>query len=136
MVERMGWERFCTEAGMKVIHEDTLESNFPSIPVSEMVSESARLVTTYRSGTEIAQLLEADGIRDYEGRPLRFVRLTDPSTGRQYTLRVLPTHTRCYEAVGWTFGKTEEEYKKGHFIRHGDVFLNPLLGGPTAQTHS
>ena len=136
MVERMGWERFCAEAGMKVLHEDTLQSNFPSIPVSELVSESARLVTSYRPGTETAQLLEADGIRDYEDRPLRFVRLTDPSTGRQYTIRVLHSHTRCYQAVAWTFGKTEEEYKKGRYVRHGDVGLFPLSGGPTAQTHS
>ena len=136
MVERMGWARFYSEAGMKVLHEDTLESNFPSIPISELVSESARLVTSYRPGTETAQLLEAEGIRDYEDRPLRFVRLTDPSTGRQYTLRVLHSHTRCYEAVGWSFGKTEEEYKRGKYVRHGDVGLFPLSGGPTAQTHS
>ena len=136
MVERMGWERFCSEAGMKVLHEDTLQSNFPSIPVSELVSESARLVTSYRPGTETAQLLEADGIRDYEDRPLRFVRLTDPSTGRQYTLRVLHSHTRCYQAVAWTFGKTEEEYRNGAYLRHGDVFLQPLSGGPSASQHS
>ena len=136
MVERMGWARFYSEAGMKVLHEDTLESNFPSIPISELVSESARLVTSYRPGTETAQLLEAEGIRDYEDRPLRFVRLTDPSTGRKYTLRVLHSHTRCYEAVGWSFGKTEEEYKRGKYVRHGDVGLFPLSGGPTAQTHS
>ena len=136
MVERMGWARFYSEAGMKVLHEDTLESNFPSIPISELVSESARLVTSYRPGTETAQLLEADGIRDYEDRPLRFVRLTDPSTGRQYTLRVLHSHTRCYQAVAWTFGKNEEEYKKGRYVRHGDVGLFPLSGGPKMQTHS
>ena len=136
MVERMGWERFYVEAGMKVLHEDTLESNFPSIPVSELVSESARLVTSYRPGTETAQLLEAEGIKDYEDRPLRFVRLTDPSTGRQYTLRVLHSHTRCYEAIAWTFGKTEEQYRNGKYARHGDVGLFPLSGGPTAQTHS
>jgi len=136
MIERMGWDKFCSEAKMNVLHEDKLESNFPSIPMSEMVSEGARLVTSYRPGVEIAQLLEADRIVDFEDRPLRFVRLTDPSTGRQYTLRVLHSHTRCYEAVGWTFGKTEEQYKNGRFIRHGDVFLDPLSGGPTAQSHS
>jgi len=136
MVERMGWARFCSEAGMRILHEDTLKSNFPSIPVSELVSENARLVTFYRPGTETAQLLEADGIRDYEDRPLRFVRLTDPSTGRQYTLRVLHSHTRCYQAVAWTFGKNEEEYKKGRYVRHGDVGLFPLSGGPKMQTHS
>jgi hypothetical protein len=136
MMERMGWERFCAEAGMKVLHEDTLMSNFPTIPVSELVTESARLITSYRPGKETAELLEAEGMRDYEDRPLRFVRLTDPSTDKQYAIRVLHSHNRCYEAVGWTFGKTEEEYKKGMYLRQGDVFLHPLSGGPKAQQHS
>ena len=111
MVERMGWERFCTEAKMKVIHEDELHSNFSTVPVSDLVSEGQRLVTAYRSGSEKAQLLEAAGITDFEERPLRFVRLTDPSTGRQYTIRVRHDHKRAYEAVGWTFGMSEEQYK-------------------------
>ena len=111
-------------------------SHFPSIPVSELVEPGVRLVTSYRPGVERAQLLEAEGIKDYEDRPLRFVRLEDPSTGRRYTIRVLHSHTRCYAAVGWTFGKTEDEYKKGRFVRQGDVFLFPLSGGPKVQTHS
>ena len=136
MVERMGWENFCAAARMKLIHVDELHSNFPDIPVSELVDSGARLVTSYREGSERAELLEAAELRDFEERPLRFVRLTDPSTGRQYTLRVLHSHTRCYEAVGWTFGLTETEYKHGRFIRQGDVFLNPLSGGPLEQAHS
>ena len=121
---------------MKVLHEDILNSNFPSIPVSELVSENARLITSYRSGVEKAQLLEAEGIKDYEDRPLRFVRMEDPSTGRRYTIRVLHSHTRCYEAVAWTFGKTEKAYKEKSYIRQGDVFLNPISDGPKVQTHS
>ena len=136
MIERMGWDRFCEQANMKLIHSDELQSNFPSIPVSDMINAGARLVTTYRAGTETADLLEAGDLKDYEDRPLRFVRLTDPSTGRQYILRVKHDHTRCYEAVGWTFGLTECEYKKGKYLRQGDVFLNPLSGGPDTQTHS
>jgi len=116
----MGWERFCEAAKMRILHEDTLTANFPAIPVSDLVSPGHRLITSYRSGTEHAQLLEAEGINDFEERPLRFVRLSDPSTGRKYTIRVLHSHTRCYEAVGWTFpvkhpdgriGLSEAEYK-------------------------
>ena len=136
MVERMGWENFCAAAKMKLIHVDELHSRFPDIPVSELVDAGKRLVTSYREGVERAELLEAAELRDFEDRPLRFVRLTDPSTGRQYALRVLHDHTRCYEAVGWTFGLTETEYKRGRFIRQGDVFLNPLSGGPLEQAHS
>jgi hypothetical protein len=126
MVERMGWERFCDDAKMRVVHEDELQTNFPAIPVSELVAPGHRLVTNFRPGVEKAQLLESEELRDFEDRPLRFVRLTDPSTGRQYTLRVLHDHARCYEAVGWTAHRTEEEYKSGIYLRHGDVFLRPL----------
>ncbi len=93
-------------------------------------------MTSYRAGCERAELLEAEDLRDFEDRPLRFVRLTDPSTGRQYTLRVLHDHDRCYKAVGWTFGMTEIEYKHARFIRQGDVLLSPLAGGPLEQAHS
>ncbi|UWZ84629.1 DUF6745 domain-containing protein [Occallatibacter riparius] len=137
MVERMGWERFCSEAKMKIIHVDELHSKFPDIPVSETVEAGTRFVTHYRPGTERAELLEAAELRDFEDRPLRFVRLTDPSTGRQYTIRVRHDHKRCYEAVAWTFGLDDEQaYKRGRFLRQGDVFLKPLLGGPLAQQHS
>jgi hypothetical protein len=136
MVERMRWDRFCDQAKMRIIHADDLHSNFPNIPVSETVDAGARMVTRYRSGTEHAELLEAVELKDFEDRPLRFVRLTDPSTARQYTLRVRHDHTRCYEAVGWTFGVSEKEYKNGRFLRQGDVFLKPLAGGPETQQHS
>ena len=136
MVERMGWDRFCQLANMHLVHSDELHSRFPSIPVSDSVDAGQRLVTTYRAGIETAELLEAADLKDFEDRPLRFVRLTDPSTGRQYTLRVRHDHQRCYEAVGWTFGRSEAEYKTGRFLRQGDVFLQPLSGGPKHQAHS
>lgn len=136
MIERMGWERFCAEAKMRILHSDELASQFPAIPVSDHVDAGARLVTEYRSGRETAELLEAEELLDFEDRPLRFVRLTDPSTGRRYVLRVRHDHTRCYEAVGWTFGLSEAEYKRGRYLRQGDVFLQPLSGGPAAQQHS
>jgi hypothetical protein len=136
MIERMGWDNFCAAAEMKLIHVDELHSQFPNIPVSAAVEPGQRLVTSYRDGVERAELLEAAELRDFEDRPLRFVRLTDPSTGRQYTLRVRHDHARCYEAVGWTFGVTETDYKRGRFLRQGDVFLKPLSGGPIHQAHS
>ena len=136
MVERMGWDRFCEQANMKIIHADELHSNFPAIPVSDVIEPGVRLITTYRAGTETAELLEAADLKDFEDRPLRFVRLTDPSTDRKYTIRVRHNHKRCYEAVAWTFGLTEKEYKSGKYLRQGDVFLKPLSGGPEQQAHS
>ena len=133
MMERMGWNRFCLEAQMKTLHEDTLTSHFPAIPVSDLIDAGQRLVTTYRQGTETAQLLEASGLKDFDDRPLRFVRLTDPSTGRQYTIRVRHDHRRCYEAIGWTFGMSENEYKSGKYIRQGDVGIISI--GPTVLPH-
>jgi hypothetical protein len=136
MVERMGWDRYCREAEMKVIHRDTLQSNFPSLPVSELVEPHMRLVTDYRAGTETAELLESELLEDFEGRPLRFVRVTDPSTGRQYTLRVRHDHTRCYEAIGASFGMSESDYKNSIYVRHGDVLVTPLNGQLDRQQHS
>jgi hypothetical protein len=136
MIERMGWERFCAVAKMRVIHVDELHTRFPNIPVSAMVDAGQRLVTEYRAGVERAELLEAAELRDFEDRPLRFVRLSDPSTGREYTIRVKHDHTRCYEAVGWTFGLSETDYKHSKYLRQGDVFLKPLSGGPLQQQHS
>ncbi|MDE2106646.1 MAG: hypothetical protein KGL39_56040 [Patescibacteria group bacterium] len=126
MIERMGWERFCSQAKMTVIHRDTLESNFPAIPVSETVEPGHRLVVSYRAGIEHAELLESEELKDFEDRPLRFVKVSDPSTGREYILRVLHDHTRCYEALGWAAGMTEKEYKNGSYLRQGDVILQPL----------
>ena len=136
MMERMGWERFCDSAKMRVLHADQLQTNLPAIPVSELVDAGQRLVTTYRKGVEDAELLQAEGISDLEGRPLRFVRLTDPSTGRRYAIRVLHSHTRCYEAVGWTFGMTEAQYKRRPYLRQGDVMLRPLTSHDFQQQHS
>jgi hypothetical protein len=40
------------------------------------------------------------------------VRLSDPSNGEKYLLRVWPENKRAYEAVAKTFGLTETEYKQ------------------------
>ena len=111
MIERMGWDRFCVEAKLKVIHTDTLEASFPALPVSETVHADMRAVTRYRKGKEVAELLESEDFKDFDERPLKFVRVTDPSTGEKYTLRVWPDNKRAYEAIGQTFGLSEEEYK-------------------------
>ena len=54
MIERMGWDKFCSQAKLKVIHTDTLTSNFPNLPISETVHADMRAITSYRKGTEIA----------------------------------------------------------------------------------
>ena len=111
MVERMGWDRYASQAGIKVIHTDTLRARFPTVPVSELVGAGARLVTTYREGKESAELLEATQLHDFEGRPIRLVRVTDASTGRRYTLRVSHDTKRCYEGIAVSFRMTEKQYK-------------------------
>lgn len=126
MVERMGWARYAAQAGVKTIHSDELQSQFPAIPVTEMVDSTHRLVVSYRAGMECAELLELTALKDFEDRPIRLVRLTDPSTGRRYTLRVAHDVTRCYEGVAQSFGMTEKEYRTAHYKRQGDVMLKPL----------
>ena len=111
MIERMGWDKFCSEAKLKVIHTDTLEAHFPALPVSETVHANMRAVTGYRKGKEVAELLESEEFKDFDDRSLKFVRVTDPSTGERYTLRVWPENKRAYEAIGQTFGMSEAEYK-------------------------
>jgi len=112
MIERMGWERFCNMAELKVIHRDTLTANFPALPVSETVHADMRAITSYRQGTEVAELLESSEFKDFDDRPLKFVRVTDPSTGENYVLRVWPQNERAYEAIAQTFGMTETEYRE------------------------
>ena len=74
MIERVGMERFLTEAGAKCIHEH-----------------------------EMGDLFSIDLPGDPE-RVLRSVRVVDPSTGRTYFLRVPPNVKRADDAVAWTFG--------------------------------
>lgn len=135
MVERMGWDRYAEQAGVRVIHADALESQFPTIPVSDLIEPSQRLVISYRAGKETAELLECTQQTDFEGRPIRLVRLTDPSTGRRYTLRVAHDTQRCYEGVAASFGMTEKQYRSGTYKRQGDVMLKSLAR-KVDQTHS
>ena len=81
MIERIGWDRYIREAG-------------------------AREVQTDSTGT----LLELPSLGDGDD-VARFVRVRDPSTDRQYVLRVLPTVQTAQEAVAWTFGVSAETYQ-------------------------
>jgi hypothetical protein len=112
MIERMGWDKFCSEAKLNVIHKDTLTARFPAGGFAETVSNIMRFHTTYREGTEVAELLQSSEFKDLEDRPLKFVRVTDPSTGDRYILRVWPENKRAYEAIAQTFGMSEAEYKE------------------------
>ncbi len=44
------------------------------------------------------------------GEHLQFVKVTCPSTGRNYMLCVPPHLTSSHEAIAWTFGKRPEDY--------------------------
>jgi hypothetical protein len=137
MYERMGTERFASEAQMTVIHEDTMESNFPVIPETEEMEPGKRMVISYRKGTEVARLLRCDAIKDFDDRPLKFAQVTCPSTGRVYHIRVKHDAKRAYEAIASTFGMSEDEYKKGRYVRQGDVAIIPLDGDAGfEQSHS
>jgi hypothetical protein len=50
-----------------------------------------------------SRLLDVHGIR--------FVSVKDSSTARRYLLRVPPAMQRCQEAIAWTFGMKENEYR-------------------------
>ena len=64
------------------------------------------------------QILDNDGVNELvcincemEDEPIVLVKVRCPSTGAFYALRVPPTMTRAKQAVAWTFGLSEEEYK-------------------------
>jgi hypothetical protein len=82
MVARFGIDRFLTELKAEVIHTDYVE------------------------GRE-RRLLQVEVERD---EPLVAVRVTCPSTGQMYLLRVSPRTRTCEEAVAWTFGLTPGNY--------------------------
>lgn len=45
------------------------------------------------------------------GRPIMFVYVKDATGDKRYLLRVPPTMSRVREAIAWTFGMREREYK-------------------------
>ena len=92
LLERMGAERFATEAdGAKVVHRDIdgngNGSRLLSIPMPNMPDREARVVV-----------------------------VQCPSTDRQYVLGVPPWVATCQAAVAWTFGVDEPGKKDGELI--------------------
>lgn len=83
MMERMGLERFMCESKAITLHRDI-----------DGAGQPRQLLRIGLTGDE----------------PLVVVQVTDPSTGRQYHLRVPPNTQWCDEAVAWSFGVRTEEY--------------------------
>ena len=87
MLERYGWVKVLDELGAKIVHQD---------------------------GYGI--LYETTRLRDFlvgDDPTAKFVRVVDPSTNREYALRVPPTINTAKEAVAWTFGfegKESDQY--------------------------
>jgi ankyrin repeat protein len=83
--EYFGWERIVKELGAKEIHKD-----------------------------EYGILLKTSELKDDDSfqanLSAKFVRVTCPSTGEKYVLRVDPNVQTAKEAVASTFGLTEEQY--------------------------
>ena len=61
-------------------------------------------------GSARGVLYEVDLPEDPE-RVARYVQVADPSTGREYYLRVPPAISTAEEAVAWTFGVSADEYR-------------------------
>lgn len=82
IIERIGMERFLSEAGAISIHKHDMGELF---------------------------FIDLPGDPD---QVLRSVRVKDPSTGRFYFLRVPPSIDRAEDAVAWTFGfDTAKQYR-------------------------
>jgi hypothetical protein len=67
------------------------------------------LAATYIDGGSQGVLYEVK-LPDDPDRVARYVQVLDPSTGREYFLRVPPSVNTVDEAVAWTFGRTTDEY--------------------------
>ena len=78
MLERYGWRRLLRDVRATEVHRDRFG----------VLYETARL----------GEYLEG------EDPMARFVSVRDPSTAREYALRVPPTITTAQAAVAWTFG--------------------------------
>jgi len=80
LIERYGIEHFLVDTQATLLHQDT-------------------------TGT-----LYSIAVRRWRAEPIIVVKVLDPSTGREYLLRVPPHMRRAREAVAWTFGLTEAEF--------------------------
>lgn len=87
MIERMGMERFLSEANATCIHR-------------------------HKRGDLFSVRMPPGRLRSEADKVIRIVRVTDPSTGRIYFLRVPPSIKRADDAVAWTFGfKSRKQYQ-------------------------
>ena len=69
-----------------------------------------RVEAVHRDTDGAGQPRELLRIRIPEGQPMQVVRVSCPSTGGEYRLRVPPTVQTCQAAVAWTFRKEAREY--------------------------
>lgn len=76
LLERMGYDRFMEQAEAKVLDEDQDRGGSRQLMRVEMAGDEALVCLSVR----------------------------DPSTGRQYLLRVPPTMTTCHQAAAWIAG--------------------------------
>lgn len=90
MVERFGLERFIKESGAKVIHKD-----------KDPMNGDQRIL--YRKEVEGDESIVMVQVKNSTPEP-------DGSI-KDYFIRVPPTITKAGEAVAWTFGLKEEEYR-------------------------
>ena len=69
-----------------------------------------RVEVMHRDTDGAGQPRELLRIKMPEGQPMQVVRVSCPSTGGEYRLRVPPTVQTCQDAVAWTFRKAGTEY--------------------------
>ena len=82
MIERMGLDRFISQANGRVLHTD-------------------------QDGKRVLHRIQMEG-----DEPIVAVQVQCPSTGQVYFLRVPPQMDKCDKAVAWTFGfERVEEYQ-------------------------
>jgi hypothetical protein len=83
MIEKVGLEKFFSDANATEIHHDVDGCGNPRWLLRITLPNDEALVA---------------------------IHLTDPSTGRKYLLRVPPDISNCQEAVAWTFGLETNQY--------------------------
>jgi hypothetical protein len=88
--EKNGKGRFLIDCGAKVI-DSAVQPMRPGQPDS------------------INELLSLELPGDPDGRMVA-LKVIDPSTGREYILRVPPYHTKVQQALAWTFDLTAKDY--------------------------
>jgi hypothetical protein len=90
--------------------EDNLESR--RVVQERMGAERFvwELAATYIDGGPQGVLYEVK-LPDDTDEVARYVQVADPSTGREYFLRVPPEISTAEEAVAWTFGLNVDEYR-------------------------